>query len=268
MAEKKEVTKQENNVLALLGFIFSLTFCLAFPGLVLSIVGLVNDKNYKNSRKNLAIAGIAVSGFFLLVSMFIMLYDFDTDQSTTNNNNVTYTSSSTEKNNVDKVKNTIEVIDFSNMTKADIDSWCSENKFNCIYLTEYSDSVTKGSFVKQSVEVGQRVYENDTIKISYSLGKEPTVSQKNALSRALSYLKYSSFSYSGLVEQLEFEKYSHEDAVYAVDNCGADWNEQAVKKAESYLKYSSFSRDGLIDQLEFEGFTYEQAVYGVSQNGL
>jgi len=53
-----------------------------------------------------------------------------------------------------------------------------------------------------------------------------------------------------------------------VDNCGADWKEQAVKKAEQYLSVMSFSRDGLIGQLEFEGFTHEQAVYGVEQNGL
>lgn len=95
-----------------------------------------------------------------------------------------------------------------------------------------------------------------------------TVSQSNALESAKSYLEYSAFSYNGLVEQLEYEKYSHEDAVYAADHCGADWNEQAAKSAESYLAYSSFSRDGLIEQLEYEGFTHEQAVYGVEQNGL
>lgn len=38
------------------------------------------------------------------------------------------------------------------------------------------------------------------------------------------------FSYTGLIEQLEYEQYSHDDAVYAADNCGADWNEQAAKK--------------------------------------
>lgn len=94
------------------------------------------------------------------------------------------------------------------------------------------------------------------------------ISQSNALKSAKSYLEYSSFSYNGLIEQLEYEKYSHEDAVYAADNCGADWNEQAAKSAESYLAYSSFSRDSLIEQLEYEGFTHEQAVYGVEQNGL
>lgn len=92
-----------------------------------------------------------------------------------------------------------------------------------------------------------------------------TSSQRNALTKAESYLKHSAFSYSGLIEQLEFEGYSTEDATYAVDHCGADWKEQAVKKAKSYLKHSSFSESGLIDQLEYEGFTHEQAVYGAEQ---
>ena len=88
-----------------------------------------------------------------------------------------------------------------------------------------------------------------------------TFGEQNALSKAYQYLQYSAFSYTGLIEQLEFEGYSHSEAVYAVDNCGADWNEQAVKKAKQYLEYSSFSKSGLIDQLEFEGFTHSQAEY-------
>lgn len=95
-----------------------------------------------------------------------------------------------------------------------------------------------------------------------------TVSQLNALRKAKSYLKTAAFSYEGLIEQLEYEKFTHDDAVYGVDNCGADWNEQAAKKAQSYLKISPFSRDSLIEQLEYEKFTHEQAIYGVEQNGL
>jgi len=94
-----------------------------------------------------------------------------------------------------------------------------------------------------------------------------TMGQKNALKKADSYLSFSAFSYKGLVEQLEFEGFTSEEAKYAADNCGADWNEQAAKKAKSYLSFSSFSRDGLIEQLEFEGFTHEQAVYGVEAVG-
>lgn len=97
--------------------------------------------------------------------------------------------------------------------------------------------------------------------------KKPTLGEQNALKKAESYLKYSSFSYSGLVSQLEYEGYSHEEAIYGVDNCNADWNEQAAAKAASYLKYSSFSRQGLIDQLKFEGFTDNQTEYGVTAVG-
>lgn len=94
-----------------------------------------------------------------------------------------------------------------------------------------------------------------------------TMGMKNALKKADSYLSWGAFSYSGLIGQLEFEKFSHEEAVYAADNCGADWYEQAVKKAESYLSWGSFSKEGLIGQLEFEGFTNDQAVYAVTKVG-
>lgn len=94
-----------------------------------------------------------------------------------------------------------------------------------------------------------------------------TIGQQNALKSAKEYLDISAFSYSELVSQLEYEQYTHEEAVYAVDNCGADWNEQAARSAKEYLDIMSFSREGLIEQLEFDGFTNEQAVYGVEQNG-
>ena len=81
------------------------------------------------------------------------------------------------------------------------------------------------------------------------------------------YLEVSAFSYAGLIEQLEYEKFTTEQATYGADNCGADWNEQAAKSAASYLEIMSFSREELIGQLEYEGFTSEQAAYGASQNG-
>ena len=100
---------------------------------------------------------------------------------------------------------------------------------------------------------------------SNSQNENVSFGEKNALKRAKEYLEYSAFSYQSLVGQLEFEGYSHSEATYAVDNCGADWNEQAVKRAEEYLEYSAFSYNGLIDQLVFEGFTQSQAEYGVSK---
>lgn len=103
-----------------------------------------------------------------------------------------------------------------------------------------------------------------------SSSPEPSVSvsKRNAAREAQGYLEYTAFSYTGLVEQLEYEGYPYEDAVYGVDSTGADWNEQAAKSAESYLNYSGFSRQSLIEQLVYEGFTQAQAEHGVNSVGL
>ena len=94
-----------------------------------------------------------------------------------------------------------------------------------------------------------------------------TMGKRNALESAKQYISVMAFSYSGLIEQLEYEGYSNSEATYAADNCGADWYEQAALSAKEYLGVMSFSRQGLIEQLEYEGFTYDQAVYGVEQCG-
>ena len=98
---------------------------------------------------------------------------------------------------------------------------------------------------------------NDTYSYVVQTGTE------GAVNKAKSYLNVSAFSYTGLVEQLEYEGFSHYEATYGADNCGADWKEQALLKAKSYLNSSAFSESGLTEQLEYEGFTSEQAKYGV-----
>jgi hypothetical protein len=50
--------------------------------------------------------------------------------------------------------------------------------------------------------------------------------------------------FDGLITQLEFEKYSHEDAVYGADHCNADWNEQAAKMAKAYQNSLALIRWG------------------------
>ena len=94
-----------------------------------------------------------------------------------------------------------------------------------------------------------------------------TMGEKNALHTAMDYLDYSAFSYSGLIDQLEFEGYTNAEATFAAKNCGADWNEQAAICAKSYLEFTSFSRQGLIEQLLYEGFTQSQAEFGVQAAG-
>lgn len=94
-----------------------------------------------------------------------------------------------------------------------------------------------------------------------------TVSQRNAVAKGASYLRSSSFSRTGLIEQLQYEGFSIADATYGTDAQGADWNAQAVKKGASYLRSSSFSRSGLISQLQFEDFSLAEATYGTNAQG-
>lgn len=97
---------------------------------------------------------------------------------------------------------------------------------------------------------------------------ELTLEQQNAVTTALDYIDFMAFSRSGLIDQLEYEGYSSDDATLVVDHIGVDWNQQAEFMAQQYLDTMSFSRDGLIEQLEYEGFSHDQAVHGVDKAGL
>ena len=133
-------------------------------------------------------------------------------------------------------------------------------------VEETTESVESTESVDRTEKTENESPSDETLQKSEQVST-PTTGEKNALAKAKKYLQTTSFSYNGLVKQLEYEKYSHEEAVYAADNCGADWNEQADEKAKDYLKTDSFSKDSLIEQLEYEGFTHEQAVYGAESNG-
>lgn len=125
-----------------------------------------------------------------------------------------------------------------------------------LYIPEYKTDIS-----------GNSAKPRPTDPVSQGEHGNATMGEKNALQKAKDYLAYMAFSETGLIEQLEYEGYSHSEAVYGVEHCGADWMEQAARKAADYLDYMAFSRTGLIEQLEYEGFTHEQAVYGVEQNG-
>lgn len=94
------------------------------------------------------------------------------------------------------------------------------------------------------------------------------VSQENAVRTAEDYLDMSGYSRQGLIEQLEYEGFSTEDAMYAVDHATVNWYEQATRTAKDYLDMSGYSHAGLVDQLEYEGYTPAQAEYGAAAVGL
>lgn len=58
------------------------------------------------------------------------------------------------------------------------------------------------------------------------------VSQDSATRKASDYLAFMAFSRSGLIEQLEYEGFTIQEATAAVDSLATNYNEQAAKKAK------------------------------------
>ena len=97
---------------------------------------------------------------------------------------------------------------------------------------------------------------------------EGTEAQQDAMASAVDYINQMAFSRDWLIAQLVADGVDTNDAAWAADHCGADWNDQAYKKAEEYLRLTSFNHKDMVDQLIFEGFTADQAEYGATKAGL
>lgn len=120
----------------------------------------------------------------------------------------------------------------------------------------------------QSIGAGTKADPGTEITLTAEAPKPVlTLAQRNAVGKAKDYLDFSGFSRAGLIKQLEFEGYSTEDATFAADTIGADWNAEAAEKAGDYMSMSSFSRQGLYDQLAFEEFTAEQIEFALAAVG-
>lgn len=162
---------------------------------------------------------------------------------------------------------TVEVVDMSKMTEAEVDKWAEDKKINVVRKKEYSDSVKKGEYINQSIEAKKSIYEGDKLILTYSLGKKPTKSEENALMKAEVYSTTLNMSKQGIYDQLisSVEGFSRKEAQYAIDNIEANWNENALQKARRYQNNMKMSKQAIYNQLtsSFEGFTKKEAQYAI-----
>lgn len=163
----------------------------------------------------------------------------------------------------------VEIIDFSTMNDTEIIYWCKENNLNCNIKREYSDTIPKDGYIKQSHSASSKVPENSRVTVTFSLGKEPSVEYKNALKKAQSYAKIMHMSKQAIYDQLisEYGENFEEDAAqYAIDNIEWDWEANALAQAKTYRDTMHMSKQGIYDQLvsEYGGqFTSEEAQYAI-----
>ena len=95
------------------------------------------------------------------------------------------------------------------------------------------------------------------------------IENENALEQAKELLEDEGYSHSRLIKELEEKSYSNDASTYAADNCGADWNEEAVERGNQFIPFlESKTKSELIEQLQHDGFTYEEALYSATEKGF
>ncbi|MCR5522721.1 MAG: Ltp family lipoprotein, partial [Clostridia bacterium] len=102
----------------------------------------------------------------------------------------------------------------------DVTAKYNDDKTEPVYGWIIENPVTLEENKESEIKI---TYQDKTCILKIKCPKSITIGMRNALKTAHSYLDYTAFSYSGLIDQLKFEGYSSEEAKYAVDNCGADW---------------------------------------------
>lgn len=127
------------------------------------------------------------------------------------------------------------------------------------YVIDKTGLVTPGTETLMCAVCGNAIDTRD-----YTI--ELTLSQKNAFIKADFLVNDLHYSYDYLVYALVTEEgFSIEDAKFAADNCGADWDQQAVLWIESFG--SGYSRAGLIEVMRWNRFTDEQIEKALSEVG-
>ena len=200
--------------------------------------------------------------FWLIIIVVIIGIAGSSTNTTNTSSNDTYTKNTAVE---------VTIIDFSTISRDEVQVWFDNNKINGTIKEEYSDTVAKGTFISQSISSGTVAHEGDRITVTYSLGKEPTNEQKNALAKAKSYSDMMHMSKAKIYDQLTSnygEGFTAEAAQYAIDNLNADYNANALAKAKDYQSMMNMSKAKIYDQLTSnygEKFTASEAQYAIDQ---
>ena len=245
-------------------------------GIILSIIGLTRRNRYNGSGLIDAILGIVFSILFVVGTIIIVspedlrrYSDFDYFDYFEDDDDYEFDDDDDYDYDYYKNKKEVEIIDFSSMTEEEIKNWCKTNNIECSISSEYSDSVEKGKFIRQSISAKEKIEEGKSIFIYFSLGKRPTMGQSNALKKAESYSSLMHMSKRRLYDQLTSEYgegFTAEEAQYAIDNINADWKANALETAKSYQKNLNMSKSRIYQQLTSEygeKFTAEEAQYAI-----
>jgi len=150
--------------------------------------------------------------FWVLIILFVIIL---MGLSSEDNNTLTSANSIKEENRPE-----VLVINFTEMPQELVKDWFETNEVDGRIVEEYSDTVPKGQIISQSVQAHTTIHQGDEIVVKYSLGKKPTMGERNALEKAYSYSSIMNMSKQGIYNQLtsKIEGFTKSEAQYAIDH--------------------------------------------------
>ena len=85
-----------------------------------------------------------------------------------------------------------------------------------------------------------------------------------AVVEAREYVNHSAVSKAYLKYHLRCAGFNEEETNYAVDNCDADWNQEAVEAIQNFIKgYADTTLQDLLFELNTKGFTEEEIYFAI-----
>ena len=277
------IKKYDDNQFAILGFVFSFFGFLSIIGLVLSIIGIISHKKYKNGRKVFAILGIIISCVSIVLSIIICNSFVDKPSNKENKSDEVCIYFYVDDEEYDKeCDNKGKYISApTNPTKEgySFSHWATH--INSIDGSEKVD-ITKP--LDKNTTVYAHFDKNDSETLLEKNDENNTNSNSNINNNSNTNSKNSNNSNSNIVDSNNNKNTNNsssnnnnnnnnetkptETQVQVPESSGPTTSQtNAVRRARSYLDYMAFSRSGLISQLEYEGFSYDDSVYGVDNVG-
>lgn len=151
-------------------------------------------------------------------------------------------------------------------------TWTSDNKDVCKvtkngYAYGYKMGIANVTCTVDIPKVGTRTAVTYELKYVVTVTKDGiglTKEDQDAIVDAKKYLEEKPYSNEELFQQLR-RRYSYESTNVAMENCGADWKEQAVRQAELLAKdaNNAYSQTALKAALEGHMYTVDEVDYAL-----
>ena len=149
-SEEKSIRKSDVQWAGFFVSIIGLLTCgvLSILGLITSIVEIKEGKK-QNKKYGLAIVGAVISSIMMIILVVYTIFVIVTAKD-------------------------VIVVDFSGMSYEEAEQFCKDSELSCSVYEEFSDSIPKGDYIRQTREAEKTIKSYLSVAVYYSKGVKPS----------------------------------------------------------------------------------------------